>query len=349
MPIKGLTDRAKPSFAYLGKLRKGAARTAEDMVKNRPGQDLPYFRFTSDRTEVQKAFEEAYGDQPAMVHVFLPYAKVADNFQCWKEKWSQGGLEHRCDGETCSVWLGPDGKYHHEAKPCPGGCDEVGRLLCMVPELLSAGFVGYVTAETHGVNDILSVQSSLEAALEARGDNPDGLQGIPWVLRRQLVKISTPGKDGKRARREKPLLRIEPLADWVRLKLEASRQAAYGMPLLEAAKPEAKVEVVNPETGGIQPAVVEPPAEPPEPEEVEEAEIIEPESIPDAPPPTAAEPTDWQEADATLSDLCEGYGHSYAALVSWAEMHYQVSYKDLALNQLKELADKLHKKYRKGR
>ena len=53
MPIKGLTDRKslKPRLPSLGKLRKGAEKTA-----NKPGADLAYFRFTSDNPEVVEAF-----------------------------------------------------------------------------------------------------------------------------------------------------------------------------------------------------------------------------------------------------------------------------------------------------
>jgi len=224
MPIKGLTDRVTPAFPRIGKLRKGAARTEEDIAKKRPGSDLDFFRFTSDNEDVVTAFEKAYGNEPRELDVYLPYAKLDDDFSTWQEKWSAGGLHHRCDGETCTVWLQPDGTYTQEPKPCPGGCAKVGRLCFIIPHLLRAGHVGDVTLETHSVHDILSIQSSLLSVIEHRG--VEDLRGIGFVLRRTEQSISMPTANGKRVRRKKWLVRLEPAAKWVVAQLENSQLLA---------------------------------------------------------------------------------------------------------------------------
>lgn len=211
--IKRLVREA--SFPLIGKLRKGGVRPESGKA---PGKDLTYFRFDSDDAHAQKCFTAAYGDQPAQVNVFLPHQTAAANFSCWQEAYVAGGLTHRCDGETCVIWL--DGtKYRTDPKPCPGGCKEVGRLMVIIPELQR---FAYVTVETHSINDIIRLQENLQAVEFLRGD----LRGIPFILKRTPVEISTPTADGKRARREKWLLSIEVDPVWASLQLEAMHRAA---------------------------------------------------------------------------------------------------------------------------
>ncbi|NLG26800.1 MAG: hypothetical protein GX557_02745 [Chloroflexi bacterium] len=246
MPIHGLTDAARPAFPSLGKLRKGAAKVDE----RKPGLDLSYFRFTSDREQIVEAFRQCYGEQPQELNVYLPYAKIEDNLSAWKEHWVAGGLKHRCDGETCVVWLQDDGTYSREPKPCPGQCKPVGRLSLILPELLTAGYVGYVTLQTHGLHDLLALQGSLLAAVEARGK--EDLRGIGFVVRRVEQEISTPeivnGKrTGKRLTRKKWLVKLQPAASWVAAQLEAARASA--LPQL-AARVET-LALTNPEWDSI--------------------------------------------------------------------------------------------------
>jgi hypothetical protein len=211
MPIKNLTDNVIPRFPRLGKLRKGGEKP---QVGNKPGKELNYFRFTSENPAIVAAFHEAYGNQPAMLRVYLPYPSTEMNFATWKEAWAAGGLVHRCDGETCTIWRTPDGKYSQQPKPCPGGCKEVGRLEVILPELITAGFVGYVTLETHSLHDLMNITATLEAVRQSTQDRPHGLQGIEFVLRRKKERISTPGEGGKRVTREKWLVSIEPVPSW---------------------------------------------------------------------------------------------------------------------------------------
>ncbi len=226
MPIRGLTDQARVAFPVVGKLKKGEPRTEEDIRAGKPLRDTDHFRFAEIIKGAGAAFAAVYHDDPQLINVLLPYRTVEENFSTWKEEWGQGGMKHRCDGETCVVWLDTQGNYQRTAKPCPGNCHEVGRLSVWIPELLAAGKIGTVTVETHSKNDILSVQGALQRAADMRGDHPDGLLGISWVLSRRPVKISTPGKDGKRLRREKWLLFLEPSALWVRNRVEGAQRVA---------------------------------------------------------------------------------------------------------------------------
>jgi hypothetical protein len=232
-PVKGLTDRESlaPRFPRLGKLRKGGAKPQSGF-----GKDLDYFRFTSDESEVVKAFVEAYGEKPNRLEVYLPYAQPDENFDTWMEEWSAGGLVHRCDGETCTIHRKDDGTYSHKPVPCPyvngkkertdknPGCKIVGRLAVILPDLLRAGFVGYVVLETHSNHDLRNIMATLLAVAEAR---PQGLQGIPFTLRRYKDKISTPASNGKRARREKSLVALVPAPTWVESRMALARAEAF--------------------------------------------------------------------------------------------------------------------------
>jgi len=215
-----------PRFRTLGKLRKGGEKTPKGY-----GPDLNHFRFTSDDGGIVEAFVEVYGDEPHALSVYLPHPTTEQNFPTWKEAWTAGGLQHRCDGETCTIWLGQDGKYHRDPKPCPGGCDEVGRLEVIIPELIAAGYVGTVTMETHSLNDMIAITQVLLKTEElSNGD----LRRVQFTLRRVPERISVPGwgaNAGKRQRVEKWLVKIEPAVDWTQAQMALSRD---GRSALEA-------------------------------------------------------------------------------------------------------------------
>lgn len=229
MPIKGLTTNVRPAFPSLGKLRKGGKKTSA----TRPGPDLEYFRFTSDDPQIEAAFYTAYPEKPQSINVFLPNKAIDDVWECWQERWVAGGLMHRCDGETCVVWQDNLGGYQNTPEPCPGDCKPVGRLQVMLPELLQAGFVGYVTFETHSKHDIMSVQACLEDA--AGKSNGYGLTGIEFRLYRIAQKISTPMTDKetgeiKRVRRVKWLVKLTPTVRWVQAQLAQAKHLQLAMP-----------------------------------------------------------------------------------------------------------------------
>lgn len=250
MPIKGLTDEKSlvPRFRRLGKLRKGGEKSGGTY-----GADLDHFRFTGENGDeaIEAAFTDIFGDQPKILHVYLPHKRPEENFQTWKEKWSAASLLHRCDGEMTQIFLTPDGKYSKEPRPCPGGCDEVGRLEFIIPELMDYGFIGTVVLETHSIHDILHIAGVLAKTAEYCGNRPEGLQGILFTLRRVEEKISTPGwgdNKGKRQSVKKWLVKIEPAVDWVQSQMALTRndQPALAVEKKQEALP-APVEAMTEE------------------------------------------------------------------------------------------------------
>lgn len=236
MPIKGLTTQRKASFPQIGILRKGAKKPA---TGNAPGADLHYFRFVSDDKAAVAAFRAEAGDEPEEVNIRMPFATTNECFAAWKEDWVASSLKHRCDGETCVIWLTKEGKYSQEPIPCPGGCKQVGRLKVVIPSFMR---LAYVTVLTTSIWDIVNIHENLLALEDERGD----LRGIPLVLRRKYREISTPsGKDGRRARRSKSLITIEAHPEWVKLQLMAQDRAALPSapePLLLTGEQEALAE-----------------------------------------------------------------------------------------------------------
>jgi len=259
-PIKNLTDNITPRFPRLGKLKKGGERPENGKA---PGQDLDHFRFVSENPAIVQAFTDAYGETPRTIQVYIPYPTPDEAFPTWAEVWGATGLLHRCDGETMTVWQ-ENGKYITGEKPCPGGHkdndylrDAVGRLDLIIPELIEAGYVGYVTLETHGKHDIRAILQTLHAVYEARSSNELGLRGVLFNLRRVQESISTPGfgnQAGKRSRVNKWLVKLEPAADWMRLQLEMARSAQ----MLPAGDETPQLE--SGEDGIIEGQVVETPA-----------------------------------------------------------------------------------------
>ena len=242
MGIIGLTTNREANFPRIGVLRKGGKKPADG---KKPGQDLKYFRFDTSDKDAERAFTVAYGVEPDTINVFLPYVTPDENFQAWQEEYRAGGLVHRCDGETMSIWLTPDGKYSTEPTPCPyhtgkqkrtthePGCKAVGRLIVIVPELSR---FAYVTVGTTSKNDIMELTDNLNAVYAIRGS----LQGIPFILCRRPRMISTPTPDGGRARYEKWMLSLEVNPKWATLQLDAMQKQAYlptGVRLLTDGRP----------------------------------------------------------------------------------------------------------------
>ncbi len=200
MAIKGLTDRQEARFPRIGFLRKGGKKRQRN-GKEIMGVDLDHFRFDSEDEGAVADFTEAYGNEPKQVNVFFPWPTAEQNFQAWKEAYTAGALQHRCDGETCVLWLDGDGEYRTDPRPS-----------VIIPEL---GRFAFVTALTHSIHDIMELQSNLEA-YELLGGQ---LRGVPFVLRRVERKISTPGSNGKRVRRAKWLMHLETKPEWSKMKL----------------------------------------------------------------------------------------------------------------------------------
>lgn len=236
MPILSLQKDRAPQFPCIGKLRKGGAKRKDAQGREIMGEDLKYFRFTTDDAHAAETFAAYYGAQPQSVEVFLPYATTAENFGAWLEEYTAGGMTRRCDGETQHFHRDADGKGNTTPIKCERlcgrkcGCKEIGRLAVIVKQLAR---LAYVTVETHSLYDIMQLTENLQAAEALRGD----LRGIPFILSRRDREISTPGEGGKRTRRTKSLLFIEPNPEWVARQLESMRLAALpivDVPALQA-------------------------------------------------------------------------------------------------------------------
>jgi hypothetical protein len=219
MPIAKYQNK-EASFPRAGVLRKGAPKPERG-----PGRDLTYFRLDPIDEQTGKDFAEHYGDEPRSINVFLPYATTDENFQCWQEEYSASELKHRCDGEYVYERDKRTGQLEKTDRPCPGGCQEVGRLTVIIPELRRFAYVTVLTGSAHDLAELLS---NLQAIEMLQRD----LRGIPMVLRRIKRMISTPDdRTGKRARREKWLLNIEVAPQWARSMLTSMER--HAMPLLE--------------------------------------------------------------------------------------------------------------------
>ena len=211
MGIKGITD-SDVRFESIGRLRKGAEKR-ERQKGGRTitifGEELDYFRFTSDDKALQSLFVDLYGHKPKKLSVLMPYPTAERVFSSWKESWSGGRLQHRCDGQSTVIYL-EKGEYKRESKPCPGGCSEVGRLQVILPEILEAGYTGVITLETHSINDIIHIDSTLKSYEDLKGR----INGLGFDIERVWKKIDVPmGK--KRGKVDKCLVKIRAKSDWV--------------------------------------------------------------------------------------------------------------------------------------
>ena len=240
MPIIGLTTQGA-SFPQIGVLRKGAPAVQKQGQRgtyNTFGADLDHFRFDTDDDEALAAFVATYGSEPKAINVYLPFPSTEQNFESWRENWGASGLNRRCDGQTCVMQRGRDGRYVRGDSACwcaqqPEGtkkdllCGPVGRLKVIIPELRR---LAYVTVLTHSLHDIRSLHEQILAIELMNGT----LQGVPFVLRRAPREISTPRGEGQRARVTKHLLSIEAAPRWVGLQLTAMEAAMGAAPQLTA-------------------------------------------------------------------------------------------------------------------
>jgi len=253
MPIKGLTDR-HAKFPEIGRIRKGGAAPRDAQGRTtRIGPDLTYFRveFDERETEATAIFEKHYGTaaegKPDEIDILLPFATVDENFEAWREAYLAGGMIHRCDGEWVQYEYdpkigGPSVKggidvATGERRACDGSkpvllygpqhdkplmCKPAGRLKVLLPVLRRAA---YVTVLTGSVYDIVHLSEQLEAYRLLGG--PQGLVGIPLVLRRRPKEISRPDPaTGERKRMTKSLLSIEADPEWVRQRMTALQASA---------------------------------------------------------------------------------------------------------------------------
>jgi len=209
----------------LGSIRKGEAKPND----RQPGKDLgDELRFVGVDDGVTADWVATFGAAKVdEILIRLPFPTVDENWQAWMESYVAGGLVHRCDRRTVVLQLKPDGTYDDTPRPCDGRCGAkpVGRLEVFVPAFQR---MGTVTVHTTSIHDIMNLDGCLRSLAVLVGD----LTRVPFTLKRVQRPISTPGSDGKRARRPAWLLHIEPAPDWVRA------ITAGGQALAELAGPE---------------------------------------------------------------------------------------------------------------
>lgn len=212
MGIKGLTDR-RARLPVIGYLRKGAPR--QDGQRPR---DLDHFRFTSDDPIVTAEFAALYGEEPHEITALLPYHNLEECFEAWYEEWRGSVLVHRCDGESCVVWLdAATNTYRHDPRPCPDAgkpdeerrCRPRGRLSVLVHGLWRFGVVVVLTGSRRDIDTISRV---LRVCQRWAGGS---LQGIPLRLRRRVERYSySDPRSKRRSTGEKSFIVLEPDADW---------------------------------------------------------------------------------------------------------------------------------------
>lgn len=203
MPIKNLTDQNSRSLdkgmPLLGRIYKGAARTDEDLKKNRPGKDLDHFRveFEPQYEHLRSMFEMLYGTEPAQLpDAYLPGERTDDVLETWREEWAKGGLVHRCDGEEQSAWFDrSQGKVVYTPAPCAQSCQcrIEGRLMVMLKGLTKeTGVIGKFMLKTHSIHDVLTLTNVLSAHEKMYGS----LRGVRFVAGRVDKAISIPEVKG---------------------------------------------------------------------------------------------------------------------------------------------------------
>lgn len=258
MPIRGLTDNNKARLPLAGRLRKGGPKTHP----KKPGPDLTYFRFVGEMPHAEGAWHASFPPEPKRVAFYVPHETPEKVFQTWYEEWGANGMRHRCDGEWIVQERTDDaaGKYtfyEPGEKRCPYADDPdavkehrvVGRMEMIIPELVAEGIVGVVLFVTHSKWDVKQIWAALNKVYDWRGN----LEGVRFILWRQMTQISTPPweEGGARRKTTKSLVYCAPEQDWVKAQLEQQQAAAYG--LLPEPSVEADYEdiVVDEETGEI--------------------------------------------------------------------------------------------------
>jgi hypothetical protein len=235
MGIKQIDERTGGiMLPSLGKFHQGDVRPERG-----PGKDLgEEFRFAAspEYQRAQVAFQAIYGDRPTEFRAFLPFARLADNWDYWYESWGGSRLKYRCDGQNWVKWLAPDGKsysrepracpYCTQGKPAPQGEHKVyGRLALVVPDLIrTVGVVGTITLQTTSVTDVYALNTCFRAIQAQDLGGRDDWRGIELVVRRVAREVPTK----EHGIRKLWVVEAQPVVEWVMAQMAAARSAALG-------------------------------------------------------------------------------------------------------------------------
>lgn len=234
MRIKKFRDQAG-SMPFLGKLKKGDEKSASGF-----GKDLDDFRFHTTDLEAAMMFAQNYGnakrpaDQrlPIMVggkvnpqllranyiEVYFAGRTPDDVYMSCQEAHTASAIQHRCDGEFCTLIRDPRTGVittpEYGTVPCPGGCKQVAKVKLILKELRRAA---YVVLETHSTWDIMTLQNNIDAAYNEYGAL-DG--GRTFLLYRKPTDITYTDKaTGKSRRITKSLLNLEATQELLRIQM----------------------------------------------------------------------------------------------------------------------------------
>jgi hypothetical protein len=186
MPIETIQKR----LPEIGRLRLGGPKR-----KNRPGEPLDTFRFTSQSEKVAQAAANVYGGtvepfndalsedkfqvifEKRMINVLIPPENAQTS---WFEMWSRGVLDRRCDGITVNVTKdSPDGPIDVE-QPCL--CTNLPERECKPRSrfnfiLSGIPLTGTVLLQTGGYNAAAEVVPVVEAV-----ENSGATMPVPATL-----------------------------------------------------------------------------------------------------------------------------------------------------------------------
>jgi hypothetical protein len=260
--IKDLQKDVGPRLKRAGIIRLGYKK------KNARGKEYPV---AADHFVLRDAPDVAsiYTDKPTRLNIYLPFNEVHRNLVAWHQMWQAGGLICRGDGEQIEYAVAHEsgevivksGKAlidsevekislsRGESVPCPGmehdlyprclDCKPNAMLIIIVREIPR---LAYYQISTTSIHNIVNLTGQMRWVKE----NVGRLQGVPFILELRPEKISTPGQNGKRVRREKYLLHLEPDPEWVRAMLaEMHKRALPGSEVAEKLAIPAEVGAVS--------------------------------------------------------------------------------------------------------
>lgn len=259
MPINTLTmnnENVSPlsGMTLFGKLRKGAPKPENEGGKL---TDLDYFRVTFEPQleHLMDAFTSLYGDKPTEFSpVYLTGATPDEAFPTWKEQWGKSGLVRRCDGvHIVRHWNELAQMYVTAKIPClspinlaTGAPDSVncecykpssniGRLEVVLPEFCElVGINGKFIAETHSINDIVTVYGQLRYIHFTQGT----LLWIPFVFGRATQTKTVPRQ--KKVKGEYVVdgrIQVEKSLFFIHTTQDFTRQVALPRMMAQAALP----------------------------------------------------------------------------------------------------------------
>jgi hypothetical protein len=255
MPILDLQQDAGARLKRAGIIRLGVKKKSQRTGKEYPAE-TPHFVLKD-----APGLVEIYGNEPRRLNIYLPFNEVDRNLIAWHQHWVAGGLLCRGDGERIEYAVDPgtgevivkkgqalatgtfDGVKTTTGHPvkCSGmdhglyprcqQCRPNALLIVLIREVPRLAYYQIATSSIHNVVNLTGQMRWVK-------ENIGRLQGVPFILERRRDKISTPGGNGKRVRREKYLLHLEPDPNWVKEMLaEMHRRALPGAGRAVAAIP----------------------------------------------------------------------------------------------------------------